>query len=394
MKSFPTILISVIVLILIIGALFFIFQFIFNQFGNIQKYLQSEEPETQEEILEKEIQTTKSIIKSAGPAPVSPTEPEPAISINTYITSGPEQEEIIDDTNKITFEFKAEVPKNNKERISFETKVEGFDEDWKSTSSTKRTITFSPGPKEYTFLVRAKIKNSVDPSPASRTFKINTSPYFGKVEIYRIKYKTSSQPSQITLNSRLGKEEKINITNWYIKANKGKIIIPKGIEKYQSFVSPQDIFIKQSDKIYLVSGSNPWGGSNPLGKNKNFRLNKCFGYFLKYYEFSPSFSKICPQSKLEEISYLNENCQEFILNLSKCEIPDYQDNIKILFDMKCRTYMDDNFNYNACFKNYQKDKDFLKNYWYVYLNTDIVSELHDLLYLRDQNGLLVDKYIY
>ncbi len=340
--------------------------------------------------------------KSGGTKPfvpnpiIEPEEPKPDISIDTHITFGPEEGEIIDDISEVTFEFEEKLSLEDVEgKITFETKIEGFDENWISTSSKKRTVKLPHGPKEYEFLVRTKIQDSVDPTPATRTFKINTSPYFGKIKISTVKYQSSSDPSLITLSTQLTREEKINITNWSVNGNKGKIIIPQGIEKYKTFASPQNIFVKQSDKIYLVSGSNPWGGANPLGKNKNFRVNKCFGYLLDNFDFYPSISKNCPlPNKLEQISHLNESCQEFILDIRKCEIPDYSDNIKITFDMECRGYMDDNFNYNSCFENYQQDENFLKNYWHVYLNTDIVKELHDILYLRDRNGLLVDEYLY
>lgn len=380
------IIVSVIFIIVIIGIVFFVGQFLINQWVNIQKSFQSQKEEPQEDISKEEIKTTKSIIKSADSTPVSQIKPEPAIPIETLITSGPREGEIIEDTNKITFEFKAES--DTKERISFETKIEGLDEDWISTSSQKRTIEFSSGPKEYTFSVRAKVKNSVDSTPASRTFKINTSPYFGKIEIYSKKSQTSSSPSQITLSSRLDKEEKINITNWRVKGNKGEIIIPQAINKYQTFGVPGNIFIKQYDKVYLLSGLSP------LGSNTNFRLNKCFGYYTNYQTFYPSISKDCPKPKLEEIPHLNQYCQEFILDLSRCEIPNYSDNFRVATNSECVSYLLNNFNYSGCLKYHQNDEDFLKNDWYVYINTNIVSQLHDILYLRDKNGLLVDKYLY
>jgi len=196
------------------------------------------------------------------------------------------------------------------------------------------------------------------------------SPYYGKVKLSTIRAKTSYRPSLITLSVRVYSGEKINMTGWKIKARKGEIII------------------KENTKIYLINDSNP------LGRNKNFCLNKCFGYIKNYNSFYPSFYAYCPKPKLEDVSHLNPYCQEYILRLSSCEIPNYSNNIKIATDSKCVSFLNNTFNYSSCFKQYSQDEDFLKNYWYVYVGTDIVEPLHDTIYLLDPNGLLVDKYMY
>jgi len=217
---------------------------------------------------------------------------------------------------------------------------------------------------------------------------IDTSPYYGKVKLSTIRAETRYRPSLITLSVRVYSGEKINITVWKIKALKGEITIPQGIEKYQSHRTPGDIIIKEYTNIYLINDLNP------LGRDKNFQLNKCFGYIKNYHSFYPSFYTYCPKPKLEDISHLNPYCQEYILRLSNCEIPNYSNNIKIATDSKCVSFLNNTFNYSSCFKKHSKDENFLKNYWYVYVGTDIVEPLHDTIYLYDPNGLLVDKYIY
>lgn len=233
------------------------------------------------------------------------------------------------------------------------------------------------------------------PAPASQPKKegaaektTNISPYSGKVKISAIQAKSHSYPSLITLNYWLKEGEEINITKWRIKSNEKKFTIPQAIEKYKSSATPRDIILKQYGSVYLI------GSSSDLGRNKNFRLNKCFGYLDQYHRFYPSIYTYCPKPSLEEISHLNPYCQEFILRLPRCEIPDYSDNSKIERDSECISYLEDNFNYSGCFKKYSKDKDFLMNYWYVYTFTNIAHELHDTVYLYDQNGLPVDKYLY
>jgi len=214
------------------------------------------------------------------------------------------------------------------------------------------------------------------------------SPYYGKVKLSTIQAETRYHPCLITLSVKVYSGEKINITGWKIKARQGEITIPQGIEKYQSYITPSDIIIKEYTKIYLINDSNP------LGRDKNFQLNKCFGYIKNYHSFYPSFYTSCPKPKLEDISHLNPYCQEYILRLSSCEIPNYSNNIKIATDSKCVSFLNNTFNYSSCFKEHSQDEDFLKNYWYIYVGTDIVEPLHDTIYLYDSNGFLVDKYMY
>lgn len=326
--------------------------------------------------------------------PTEPAEPkEPSILIDTFITAGPKKEELVEETNKVTFEFEGKITAGQSdEQILFETKVIGFDDSWEKTSSKKRTITLPSGAQEYTFLVRAKIEDSVDPTPAGRTFSINVSPYFEKVKISNVKVKTSTKPSLITITTKL-KEEEINFTNWEIKGERGKFTIPQGIKYYHSLFgnTPRDnIVAEPGDVIYISSGINPFG------KGKNFRPNKCLGYLTEYYNFPISVpTKNCPKPKEEDLSHLSACCEEFILDLGTCEIPSYSQNLKIVTDSECTSYLNENFNYNGCYKNFSKDEDFLKKDWHIYPGKDIVAyNERDIMYLRDQNGLFVDKLSY
>lgn len=357
--------------------------------------------QTQENISPKQTLEKKSSEEKYFEETIEPTEKEkekekvkePSISINTYITAGPKEGEIIEEIDKITFEFEARIfPEESEEKIYFETKVDGLDDDWKKTYSQKRTVKFPPGSKEYTFLVRAKIKGSAKITAAKRTFTINNSPYLGKIKISSIKTETSSRPSLITLRTYLEKDEKINLTGWQIQTKKSSFVIPFGIENYYPGYNQEptsDIIIRKGDKIYLS------GSQNPFGRNKNFRTNKCFGYFTNYRDFPISISKNCPKPEKEDISFLSPCCKEFILELGRCEIPDYSKNLKIAVDSECVSYLVENLNYSGCYREHYKDEDFLENQWHIYLNRNIVvSNDWDTLYLRDENGLFVDKHSY
>ena len=346
--------------------------------------------QAQENVSQEQSAGKQALIKSSGAATATIYPKRSAGLINTYITAGPKEGEIIEETSLVTFEFEAEISsKETAGWVSFETKIEGFDDDWKKTSDKRRVVNFPLDAKEYTFLVRAKTSNSIDSTPAKRTFTISVSPYSGKIKISRVGIPSSSYHSVITLKAYLNEEEEINITGWHIKGRRGSSFIPQGIKKYFPGFPSEDILIKKGDRISIS------GDSSPLGRNKNFRLNKCLGYLAKSDRSSLSIPISCPRPRKEDISHLRACCQEFILRIRGCEVPDYSKNFKISQDSECTSYLKKNFNYQGCFINYSRDEDFLRNNWYIYLNTDIVtSDYCDTIYLRDQKGLLVDAYSY
>lgn len=343
--------------------------------------------------------------KKAAPRPAAPT-PRPSIVppsvisapfvLDTTITKSPNT---VNDTNVVTFEFEGSVsPSDTKGRITFETKVEGIDSDWKSTSSRQRKVTLPPGQEGYVFLVRAKLGKVVDATPAQSAFSLAVSPFFGKVNISTTRAATTSKNSLIKLATRLDQDEEINITGWRIQGKGGSFTIPIGIESIRSSfnITPRDnIVIKRSDTILLTGDQSPFG----IGKNFNFRPNTCIGHLKTYYTFPLSVSSSCPSSRpeLHEIAGLSEACQEFILkkiNFSSCKVPDYSQNVEVSTNAECVSYITNTFNYNSCYQEHFQNSNFLKNEWHVYMNTNFVRSLHDVIELTDQNGLLVDKKVY
>ncbi len=214
------------------------------------------------------------------------------------------------------------------------------------------------------------------------------SPYYGLAEIQSVKAENSYHVSLITLSVRPRQGENINITGWTVKTRRGGAIIPQAMEYYQSSYIPHNIIIREYNTIYLI------GAKSPLGSDRSFRLNTCFGYLSKSRNFYPSVYTSCPKLELEELYHLKPYCQDFLLRSYGCKMPDYSEDFKVSTDSQCVEYILDYFTYSGCYKNHYQEDNFLYDYWYVYLNRNIVEPLHDVIYLYDQNGLLIDEYIY
>ena len=337
--------------------------------------------------------------KTASPRPSTikqaPLKTSPLFVLNTVITKGPAENAKISDTNIITFEFEGTVsPQDTTGRITFETKFEGIDLNWKTTSSRQRKITLPAGSLEYTFLVRAKLNKEVDITPATRTFHINVSPSFGKVTIRSWRGATSSSPFTLTLSSHLTSEETLSVSNWTLKSNTGSFSIGFGAERISPVgtVFQKQIVLHRGDKV-LISGA-----ASPFGAGGNFRPNTCLGWLKQYYSFPLSVPSSCPdRPRLQDVSFLKPACQDFILkevNFSRCEVPSYSQNVAIAADSSCITYINDTLNYGACVAKHSGDLNFLKNEWQVFANRSFGHPTHDTIQLLDENGLFVDKKVY
>jgi hypothetical protein len=208
---------------------------------------------------------------------------------------------------------------------------------------------------------------------------------YQKITISSVTKKTSAHPSVITL--RMSSKEEIDITGFTVQTRHGQFKIPEGMEKYRAYGVEKDISGKGYLTIYLI------GGKSPLNTDA-FRINTCFGYLKQYNIFYPSVYNSCPKPTIEDVYDLNPFCQDYILKLRTCQIPDYSTNLKIASNSYCTSYINENLNYNGCYDNYSGTADFLKNYWYIYTKSDLVEPLHDIIYLYDQSGYLIDDYTY
>jgi len=307
--------------------------------------------------------------------------------LKTKIISGPKENEVLKDTIFVKFEFEGKIisKKQIKKTIHFETKLEPQEKEWQKTYLNWRKIKLDPKIKKFKFLVRARTDKVIDKTPAQRIFFLDTSCYFDKIKIENV-WRWSDVPVIVLRTKNLEKDEKINFTGLKIKGKKFQKEIKKATRIWKQGAKEEDVIAKNYQKIYLI------GEKSPLGKS--FLLNKCMGYLKENFQFFPNFYTRCPKPKIEEISHLSETCQEFILNLRNCEIPNWQKNYEISRDSKCVDYLQSHFNYSSCLKNHQKDKDFFEDAWYLYLGEFSLNKLHNKIELFDKNNKFISRYIY
>jgi hypothetical protein len=222
------------------------------------------------------------------------------------------------------------------------------------------------------------------------------SPYFKKIRVSSISASSYTQRFQFQIYSSLASYERVNITGWQIKTDRGFINIPQAINVYHPYnISPEsDIVISGTSVVNIYSHQGAIG--------KNLRLNKCIGYLENNARFDPSLPQNCPAPfSRGEILNLAGYCQDYILSLGSCRLPDvkYYNSLPGNDEGNaCREFLS-KISHNFCYDRHSNDLDFLSNQWLVWLNNDASQRLmfdpvHDIVHLFDKQGLLVDEYIY
>lgn len=324
------------------------------------------------------------------------------IVLDTYIQAAPLTNEVLKDT-KVIFEFAGSVtPKSLEKQIIYETKILGFDSVWKESYSNQRIVDLPGGVTEYTFLVRAKVNNVVDATPAQRTFRVNVSPYFNKVKISNVRIPNYfGASSLITLETNLTSKGAIDITGWEIKGKRGGIVISKGVKRYNPSITPLstgDIILRQGDIVYISSEENPIKGSD-----SNFRVNKCMAYLPNSDQYPIPIQKNCQKIEVINIDKIPQTlgscCKEYLSGLGNCNLPTFEGMKAYGIDKNqdCYNYINDNYTYSSCYSRNSQDSDFLESKWNIYTNSknnEIMDVNADTIYVFDQNDLLVAKLSY
>ena len=192
--------------------------------------------------------------------------------------------------------------------------------------------------------------------------------------------------AEISLRASYFDSGKINITGWKIKSiQRGETIIGKGINLPQFDAAPSNIWLSSGERADIIIGLSPLA--------VNFRVNNCFGWLNNLYNLGYSLD-YCPGGfRLGDLAGLDSACQDLILRAGSCRTP--SENDLNASSYKCREWAGKNMTYNACVAGHKNDSNFYKG-WKIYTgnNNKIFDSLHDVIELRDQNGILIDSYEY
>lgn len=215
------------------------------------------------------------------------------------------------------------------------------------------------------------------------------SPDFGKVEISSLRRPSSSGTGGgFALRAASALDSLLDVTDWKIRANNKEEILIKGGDSYSPPVNLVQIVLRPRTSAVFYADTN--------SVIRNIELNKCTGYLNNVFTLDPKLPKNCPTVNRSEIITFSGDCQDFIRSLSTCEQPTSAEinRFSDADNLACREFLG-NFNYGSCFSEHSKDSNFYSYGWRVWLDERLpFDSKHDRLLLFDEDGLLVDEYVY
>ncbi len=228
---------------------------------------------------------------------------------------------------------------------------------------------------------------SLGPSTAASTTG-DRSPYYGQVRFGSVYAGSGGSFGQISLYAYFTNESTTaDVTGWLIKSNRGGLYIPQAVPIYEPLgLAPEtDIILHYGDTLDLYSSSAP----------VNLRLNECIGYLPNRNQFIPQLPQTCPYfSDRAAIQSFTGACQNYILSLGSCQLPDLSSPQIPTNDYACRQYIQSHFRYSSCFEEHYADYNFLSNQIWAWTGSTPLDPFHDTVTLYDKNGLVVDTYSY
>ena len=224
--------------------------------------------------------------------------------------------------------------------------------------------------------------------------KSDVSPWYGQVKISSFNPNRSfGDRNGFVLNASLNSAKAVSVTGWQVKANRWDVKIPSGASDYPPYgLLPEGNITLENGGVLRAQY-----GVSPIGKN--FRPNICSNYLKQTYAFEPQLPSMnCPPVYTrEEIAVAAGACQNLLMSIQNSCRPATSEETSKLTYMEfrdCEPFLK-RLNYNDCYSKNKSNTDFYSKEWIVWLKNPVLADKdHDQVLLLDENGLLVDKYIY
>ncbi len=231
---------------------------------------------------------------------------------------------------------------------------------------------------------------TINPEDIPRGFTLKQlSPYFNRVKIDSVIVQDPSQGivyDTVVIKADLRESEAVNVSGWFLKANRGSFYIPRAVALYNPAAQPVegDIVLRSQNTLKIFSTRGPF--------TFNLKINKCMGYLNNRFNTVPKFSDTCPQINRLDVSTFTGICQDYIFSLSTCQEPSRNPPV-LVDDYACRQYLN-SLDYPGCVNRNRRDPDFYNGEWWAWSGNRFLDPLHDRLLLFDKKALLVGEYIY
>jgi len=184
----------------------------------------------------------------------------------------------------------------------------------------------------------------------------------------------------------------VYITNWTLKNSVGEIATIGEASKlpYSGKINTEEpLFLSKGERVIITTGRSPLGVS--------FQVNKCSGYLEQFQNFYPPLPSSCPSAVNDMQStgqQPEQECVSYVSTLPSCNI--YINETPSNLSSSCKSYIQNQINYNSCVETHENDNDFYKPEWRIYLgkNNEFWDNVSDLVRLYDQSGSLVGSSSY
>ena len=232
-------------------------------------------------------------------------------------------------------------------------------------------------------------------TPPGGGFQPGISPHQGQIAIATVQRSEQANNEYVVIRRSSVRSgtgaPPIDVTGWRLRGRDAGGTIGRAYDIPEIDATQHDIFLPPGGEVTVLTGTPAY--------QRNFRENRCVGYFTQSYDFRPALTASCPDDNPSRSALLNRGfsgqCIDFIQHISACRTPSLGFE-QSGFGLACTEYIAENFNYMGCVANFRDEPNFLINRWRVFLGSSriLFDPRHDIVELRDHNGLLVDTFEY